>query len=266
VPTAPAGFTDRIVAGDPFQHRVFTRFTSASGPLHIYIEGDGRAWSNRTTVSLDPTPHHPLMLELMALDPGPSAYVGRPCYFGLAESAACEPEQWTNRRYSAEIVASLQVVIEKLLAEGRYEGVVLFGHSGGGTLATLLAARLAETRALVTIAANLDVAGWAKLHGYTPLEGSLDPARTMDFPISNIFQVHWLGSKDREVPPSLLSEVERRSGVETFRVRVGFTHECCWREIWPKQLSEVDAYLAAEPRRDFRAGVHLRAGLQENFR
>jgi pimeloyl-ACP methyl ester carboxylesterase len=141
------------------------------------------------------------------------------------------------------VIASLQRVIETLFAEGEYDRVVLFGHSGGGTLATLLASRLPEVDALVTIAPNLDVAGWTALHGYSPLAGSLDPARTNDFP-RGILQVHWLGSDDREIPPRLIEALEPRLGMGQVRVHDGFDHRCCWRDIWPQQLDELDVYFS----------------------
>ena len=123
--------------------------------------------------------------------------------------------------------------------------MVLFGHSGGGTLATLLATRLPATRALVTIAPNLNVSAWTALHRYTPLNGSLDPAQTREFP-QGIFQVHWLGSADKNIPPNLLLALELEPDVSEggLRVREGFDHTCCWSEIWPTQLAEIDAYFA----------------------
>jgi pimeloyl-ACP methyl ester carboxylesterase len=244
----PPGFTDRIVVGDGFDHRVFSSLLHpGSGVLHVYLEGDGRAWLTRTTVSRDPTPTKPLMLELMAMDPNPSVYIGRPCYFGLADSDGCAPRFWTSHRYSAEVIASLQGVIAKLLAEGGYSEVALFGHSGGGTLATLLATRVTQTRALVTIAPNLDVASWTTLHGYTPLDGSIDPARSREFP-RDIFQVHWIGSRDREIPADLLTALRPYLGENSVRVRDGFDHRCCWQELWPSQLVEIQTHIARADR------------------
>jgi pimeloyl-ACP methyl ester carboxylesterase len=217
-------------------------------------------------VSSDPTPRTTLMLDLMALDSSPSAYIGRPCYFALARSPGCSPGEWTSRRYSAEVVASLEHVIRRLLAEGRYEHVVLFGHSGGGTLATLLASRMPEVDGLVTLAANLDVAGWAALHGYTPLHGSLDPAALRRVP-RGIFQVHWLGSEDDDVPPSLFAAVRPLLGDGEVRVRHGFDHACCWKEIWPTQLTEIATHLAdaGSPSASISAAAHL-TGFKENLR
>jgi pimeloyl-ACP methyl ester carboxylesterase len=52
--------------------------------------------------------------------------------------------------------------------------VLLIGHSGGA-LAILLAARVPQVVAVVTIAGNLDTDVWTKLHGYLRLQGSLNP-------------------------------------------------------------------------------------------
>ncbi|HUO81452.1 MAG TPA: hypothetical protein VM616_01185 [Gammaproteobacteria bacterium] len=236
------GFEDRIVQGHGFEHRIFSAMHPSTGLLHIYIEGDGRAWRDRGTINADPTPAEPLMLELMALDRGPRAYVGRPCYLGLAGSAACDPRQWTSHRYSADTVQSMKSVIDRLAAEGDYDGIVLFGHSGGGTLATLLASRIAGVRALVTVAPNLDVAAWAGLHGYSPLDGSLDPARTQDFPFG-IMQVHWLGGRDEIIPPALALSLEPAVEDAEFRVAASFDHACCWSSIWPAQLAELQVVI-----------------------
>jgi pimeloyl-ACP methyl ester carboxylesterase len=88
------------------------------------------------------------------------------------------------------------------MAEAGYERVAWFGHSGGGTLAVLLAARLPETVAVVTIAANLDTDAWAAYGGHQDLSGSLSPASCP--PLSQqIQQRHYAGGKDRVVPPAL---------------------------------------------------------------
>src|SRR6185436_12059458 len=118
----------------------------------------------------DPTPRHPLMLQLMTLDSAPSVYVGRPCYFGLANDPPCTPRDWTLDRFSPRIVDSMASVIEQLRAGRGTDAIELYGHSGGAALAVLLAARLGGVQRIVTIAGNLDVEAWTTYHGYTPLE------------------------------------------------------------------------------------------------
>ena len=57
----------------------------------------------------------------------------------------------------------------------RHRSIVLIGHSGGGTLAVLLAPRIEDVSGVVSIAANLDIDAWADHHNYDRLTGSLNP-------------------------------------------------------------------------------------------
>ena len=69
---------------------------------------------------------------------------------------------WTSARYGDEAVASMAAALRPDLAmESGYDRVVWVGHSGGGALAMLLAERVPETTAVVTIAADLDTEAWA---------------------------------------------------------------------------------------------------------
>ena len=45
--------------------------------VRVYIEGDGKAWENKYTLSLDPTPAHPVALELAIRDSADSVVLRR---------------------------------------------------------------------------------------------------------------------------------------------------------------------------------------------
>jgi len=230
------GFTAETVAGDPFLHRIF-RKEGTGQVLHVYLEGDGRPWRTRNRVSLDPTPDNPVVLELMALDSAPALYLGRPCYFGVKDPL-CSPDWWTDRRYAETVVASLDRVIDRYVEDRA--GIVLIGHSGGGALAMLLAERRSDVLAVVTLAGNLDTGAWAKRHGYTPLSGSLNPADRP--PLGNgTRQLHLVGAHDEVITTAMLEAVlEARPGAE-MRIVAGADHSCCWRDVWPEVLAELDA-------------------------
>jgi hypothetical protein len=85
------GFAALDLDGDGFRHRAYTAAGTPSGTLHVYIEHDGTPWIVSTLPSSDPTPRRPLALELMAQDPAPRLFLGRPCYFATddARGATC---------------------------------------------------------------------------------------------------------------------------------------------------------------------------------
>jgi pimeloyl-ACP methyl ester carboxylesterase len=229
-----------VVAGEPFGHVVFlrpARGAAGSRTLHVYIDGDGRPWS-RGEPTADPTPRNPLVLRLMALDPAPSLYLGRPCYHGLAAAPPCAAAVWTAERYSPAVVASMATALRRALRGRDVDRLVWVGYSGGGSLAVLLAPRFAETIGVITIAANLDIEAWADLHGYARLVGSLNPATQPPLP-ARIRQRHYVGGRDRVVPESIVS----RGPIDPAGLVVipGYDHVCCWEAIWPGVLAEVSS-------------------------
>lgn len=228
------GLQRLVVEGQPFRHVVYRPHRVTPGrTLHVYIEGDGVPWRQRTVIASDPTAFNNLMLRLMDRDPGPAIYVGRPCYFGLARDADCNPDVWTFSRYSRQVVDSMAAAIARQ-ADG-FDQLVLLGHSGGGALAMMLAEQLRRVSAVVTVAGNLNVDGWTSHHSYTPLHGSLDPSNRPPLP-ARIRQLHLLGERDRKIPPTIVeSTLRRQSGATVWRFE-RYTHGCCWSDIWPDVL------------------------------
>ncbi|GAA3965521.1 hypothetical protein GCM10022278_24180 [Allohahella marinimesophila] len=176
----------------------------------------------------------------MHQDDQAAIYLGRPCYYALKDEA-CSPRWWTHWRYAPEIVASLNSALDHLVVE-RVQ-LVLIGHSGGGTLAMLMAASRHDVSAVITLAGNLDIRRWAELHDYSPLEGSLNP---VDFPLpDSVSQLHFVGRLDEVTPPLLLEEAlpSLTQGVTLpyFYVIDEIDHSCCWEAHWPDIVREVEA-------------------------
>lgn len=234
---ASLGMHGEVILGGEFQHVVFQRPRESSRTLHVYIDGDGTPWRAGGPMK-DPTPHNPLLIELMALDPAASVYLGRPCYHGLARTPPCTSAIWTRERYSRAVVSSMAAALRRVLREGHFDRVAWFGYSGGGALAVLLAPAFAETIEVVTMAANLDIDAWADLHGYSRLSGSLNPAAQPPLP-SWIRQRHYFGGEDRVVP----RDVAVRGSIDpnTVIVLPSFDHVCCWAAIWPAILADTSA-------------------------
>lgn len=225
-------FERQELKGTDFTHVVyFTRQTSPAETLHVYLEGDGLPWATRFTVAGDPTGWQPLMLQLMALDDKPSLYLGRPCYDGFAQETSCHPSLWTSARYSGTVVDSMVAVLSRIVIRQGIKHLRFFGHSGGGALAMLLAAKFPQTRSVVTVAGNLDTDAWTKLHRYSRLSLSMNPAHQPPLD-SSIQQLHLLAGRDKNIPPRLVQHgISRQRDAQVCLIPT-FSHRCCWNRIW----------------------------------
>lgn len=231
---------ENYIGGDPFRHLVVRHgIRERTGPVHVYLEGDGLPWITRTRVARDPTPRNPLALRLMIGDPGPSLFLGRPCYHGLADTPGCSPLLWTHERYGEDVVRSMTAALRNALKPDNDRELTLIGYSGGGVLAMLIAARVEQVRRVVTIAANLDIDAWADHHGYSRLRGSLNPATEPPLP-SSIRQIHLTGGRDARVPPRLSRPVSDRQMNARFLVFPQSDHRCCWERDWLSILPTLD--------------------------
>jgi len=239
--SAALGLTRLEVPGTEFRHAVLRKADAppSVGSLHVYIDGDGTPWLGPGRPAADPTPRNPLVLRLMAQDPLPAVYLGRPCYLGLAEDAACHPWHWTHGRYSEAGVTSMASALERIRAGSGNPDLVLIGYSGGGAIAMLLAARVAGVRRLVTLAGNLDPERWARRHGYSPLETTLNPSR-MDLLPMTIRQIHIVGAQDRNLLPESIREALAAQAHAEIWVAPNADHRCCWEDLWPELLECIE--------------------------
>lgn len=239
---AQYNFKRTEITSEQYRHVIYTNENwKARGALHVYIEGDGRPWLQPNIVSMDPTPKEPMALRLMALDQSPSLYLGRPCYFGFALTEGCGPLLWTHHRYSETVVASLVQALNRYLEHDYNDRTIhLIGYSGGGVLAMLMAERLAQTTAVVTIAANLDIDKWAQRHKYSQMTGSLNPAQRPPLP-KRIKQIHLVGGKDRNVSAKVVARVIRRQPKDSTQLirYENHDHRCCWPQVWPEVLRNL---------------------------
>lgn len=205
--------------------------------LHVYLEGDGRPWEQGLIAAADPTTRASLMLPLMAMDKSAVLYLGRPCYNGRAGDAGCSKEMWTAARYGETVIAAMAKGLQNFCARYSYDEVVLIGHSGGGSLAILLAKHVPQTKALVTLAVNYDIDVWADYHGLQRLTGSANPAGV---PNVGIPEWHFLAENDRNIPADLFFQklkARRNSHVE---IVPDIDHNHGWESIWPKILANLE--------------------------
>ena len=236
------GLTAGQLEAGAFSLRTFVRADEGapSRRLHIYLDGDGRPFVTPRRVAQDPTPAEPLVLDLLQADPEPALYLGRPCYHGL--QSGCDPRDWTVARYGPRVVDALAAAVARIAAERQARELLLIGYSGGGVLAVLVAERVSAISAIMTVAANLDIDAWTQLHGFSPLEGSLNPATRSHS--SAIPALHLLGADDRNVPPASIQRYRSRASKAVFVTVPGFGHTCCWARDWPQWLGRLEALIA----------------------
>lgn len=203
------------------------------GALHVYLEGDGQPWLQGLRPAIDPTTRASLMLPLLAMDQSPALYLGRPCYNGHAQDSGCDPSLWTSARYSLEIVDAMANALESFYKAYGYQQLVLIGHSGGGSLAMLLAQRLPQTRLVITLAGNYDIDVWADYHQYLRLSESLNPAKQNP---TGILEWHFLGEQDTVIPPQLFVSALKQRANSQVEILSNIEHQRGWQAIWPQIL------------------------------
>ncbi|MEC9481744.1 MAG: alpha/beta hydrolase [Halomonas sp.] len=214
-----------LVAGIPLQPLEAAR-------LRVYLEGDGHAWATASQPSLDPSPRQLLVARLAFQDPAPSIYLARPCQF--VQTLDCHFEYWTDKRFSIEVLDSLNHALDSIKQRYRNRDFELIGYSGGAALALLLAAHRDDIAQVQTLAGNLSPRQWVRLQQLSPLSGSLEP---LDFRhrLLDLSQRHLSGADDRIVPPRLLRSYLESLGeaacVES-TVLPGLTHGDGWEQVW----------------------------------
>lgn len=181
-----------VVSTGSFKHFLaFNKYYQKDSAVVVFIEGDGTPWKTTRQVAIDPTPSNPLLLSWFLTSDFSSAYLGRPCYFDLDDDQ-CASYWYTHGRYSQRVVDSMVDALNQSLQE---QTLMLVGHSGGGTLAMLMAEQMNNVAMVVTIAGNLNVTAWAEYHQYSPLAGSLDPAVDLMFH-KPVYQTHFYSPYD----------------------------------------------------------------------
>ncbi len=240
-------FEKQLIKTNHFTLTSFQKFSDANTKGHsitIYIEGDGRTWITRSTLSDNPTPKNPLALKLAVLDKSSHvAYLARPCqYTPLDLEPACTPLVWSDQRYSATVIESMNQAVEKLKNTAKANKIHLVGFSGGGAIVLLIATRRQDIASIRTVAGDLNPNALSQYHRTSPLTGSLDPM-VVSKQLIHIPQQHFSGEKDITVPPFIAE------GLVNFLTHAGShcaeqivlktaTHHNGWEANWPLLLEK----------------------------
>ena len=192
---------DNMIVVSPRDSKLYSvatiqKITDKTAPVHIYIEGDGRAFNGRGRATSNPTPHSHFMRDLATADNSPNVvYIARPCQFVMDDK--CNTTDWTDGRFSQTMVDSVAVAI-KTIAKTR--PVILVGYSGGAMISGLVIQNHTDINAIqwITVAGVLNHSDWTKHFGDTPLTYSLNLNT-----LPHISQVHYVAEHDKIVPNTL---------------------------------------------------------------
>jgi hypothetical protein len=266
-----AALAERAIPAGVFNLTAWERVSKADAPVDIYIEGDGLAWLNTRTKSLNPTPPDPLALRLAAADRSDNVvYIARPCqYTGWNGAGACPDIYWTNGRTAAEVIYAYNQALDNIKSLYGVSGFNLVGYSGGAAVAALVAAGRADILSLRTVAGNTDYTAFSAIHAVSPLNASLNPVDAAA-KLARLPQQHFIGGEDTVVPPEIFNSWKQASGDTTCiqsAVIPGSAHEKGWVEKWPELLNAPLACTpAAAPEKAGQSPDALYSGIYSNFK
>lgn len=211
-----------------------TRPAAKNHVIHVYIEGDGRAWRSGGRPSMDPTPHEPVGLKLAVVDSHSSVlYLARPCQFDMDAARGCDFSVWTDKRFGE--IADIKAALQQLTGNSE---LVLIGFSGGANIAIQLAAQLSQVTGLITVAGNMDADSFNRFHRLVQEQyGNNTDLITQ---LANVAQLHYTGSKDAIVPPALtrqqLAPIQSSPCVQVNEV-ANANHHGPWQIDWSAFLA-----------------------------
>jgi hypothetical protein len=186
--------------------------------LNVFIEGDGRPG---------------IALDMAQNTGGNSIYIARPCQFLRIAGKGCNKAIWTSHRYSSEVIRSMTRALNVLKIRFKAHDIRLVGYSGGGAVASIIAAQREDVKLLITVAGNLDHHQWTEYNQIAPLSGSLNPIDYQER-LEQVRQIHLVGERDQTVPGSVLmsylNHMKDLDNVQSYLVS-GADHTCCWNVV-----------------------------------
>ena len=210
----------KTVSSGDYTMASWYKITEPKQPVKIYIEGDGHAFDSDGQPTEDPTPEGLFLRKLAVGDTSPNVvYLARPCQYIMGSN--CTQKDWTTGRFSKAIIDSMEAGVGAWKKKAKTDKVILVGYSGGAMIASQIAARHPnDVEKLITIAGVLDKDKWTEYHNDEPLSDSVNlNIKSLD----SVRQTHYIGEKDKIVPPDLAKDVLGEDNSSVIIVK-GATH------------------------------------------
>lgn len=228
--------TEVMLSGLPVTVIDIKKTLSKHESVHLYIEGDGDAFTPQGTPSANPTPRTPVALQLALADTtaARTLYISRPCqWVDVTQYPKCKKAAWTTQRFTSAVLQDYTALIEELTQN---QSLTLIGYSGGAWLAYGVGQRLENATAVISVAGNLNPNA-VNAHHHVPLM-DVAPFTQPEKPLPMLMLT---GGKDRVIPPKLSEamQAERPAGCVTLKVIPEATHTEGWVENWRQMLAEI---------------------------
>jgi hypothetical protein len=224
-----------------FQLITYSRIRNVNAPVTIYVEGDVRGWVPLADPGLDATPDEELGLKLASTDPATNVvFIAQPCQFGINDPACADPA-WSNGLLAERIITGINRAIDHIVVVFPHPHINLVGYSGGGAVATVLAARRHDVVSLRTIAGNLDPDASNRYHAADPQDDFIAPMEVASR-LALLPQEHFVGDKDYFVPPFLTENFIKAIGpsrcVHVTHIE-NATHKTGWESFWEQHAGTL---------------------------
>lgn len=231
----PAFMVERKIETGGMDFQAWERMHQRYAPANLYIEGDGDAGD-----TMDPTPGNPVALHLASRDKAENlAYISRPCQFReSADHDACSEKFWSTRRFSPEVLAAYNEVLDDIKTRYDISEFNLIGYDGGANIAAALASTRKDVASLRTVAGDLvpDMVLDPKKH---PIDADSIRANTIAPSLATVPQHHFIGIGDEITPPSVYHSFRQSMGESScihYTVVQDADHTRGWVEKWPDLL------------------------------
>lgn len=242
----PAFMVERKIDANGMKFQLWERAHRRGEPANIYIEGDGHTASKGDFYTLDSSPSNPLALNLASRDKAKNLiYIARPCQFMESPDETCGSALWQNRRFSPEVIAAFNDVIDDVKKRWDITDINLIGYDGGANIAAAIAAARTDVASLRTVAGILNpqmvYKPVVKDKIETPaLDSDSVLAKDLAPNLANLPQHHFIGGGDTYVPAGVYHTYRQAMG-ESDCVHYTFVpdadHESGWVEKWPELLN-----------------------------